>query len=200
MTTQTFLIWKIKQLPCPYHHSPCTEERGRPEGISRGRGGSSWRRCSDGGRRTSLRSAKPTPPDAKSVVLESPFSPPALPPLRSSNPSFLKVSALTLPLVMTSGHPSTFPRQFSLIDDVRQTPAHMLPCLTSDSGKDVLWKKSTWKQRLWATTSLGLGSLQPSQKRFNNQTFKGRRTCRPAYEQLKPISQLNEWYRELNQL
>lgn len=101
--TRTFFIWKIKQLPGlgPYHHSPCTEEKGRPEGISRGRGGSSWRKCSGGGQHTSLRSAKPTPLAAKSVVLESPSFQYLL--LHVAQiPPFLKVSALTLPLAMTA--------------------------------------------------------------------------------------------------
>lgn len=109
--TRTFFIWKIKQLPGlgPYHHSPCTEEKGRPEGISRGRGGSSWRRCSGGGQHTSLRSAKPTPLAAKSVVLESPSFQYLLHHV-AQIPPFLKVSALTLPLAMTAS--STHQRRF----------------------------------------------------------------------------------------
>lgn len=51
---------------------PCTEERGRPRGISRGRDESSSRRYSDEGPRTILRSEKPTLPAAISEELESP--------------------------------------------------------------------------------------------------------------------------------
>lgn len=53
---------------------PCTAERGRPEEISKGRGGSSWRTCSDGGPRTSLLWEKPTPPAAVSEELGNPSS------------------------------------------------------------------------------------------------------------------------------
>lgn len=53
-------------------YSPYREEKGGPVRRSRGRDGSSWRKCSDGGRHTSHHSARPKPLDVKSVALESP--------------------------------------------------------------------------------------------------------------------------------
>ncbi len=53
-------------------NSPCTEETGKPRGISRGRDESSSRRYSDEGPRTILRSERPTLPAAISEEPESP--------------------------------------------------------------------------------------------------------------------------------
>lgn len=52
---------------------PCRAGRGRPGEISKGRGGSNWRRCSDGGPHTSLQWVKPTHPAAVSGELGNPF-------------------------------------------------------------------------------------------------------------------------------
>ena len=57
---------------CVKMHLPCTAERGRPAEISKGRGGNSWRTCSDEGPHTSLLWAKPTPPAAVSEELGNP--------------------------------------------------------------------------------------------------------------------------------
>lgn len=56
---------------------PCTAERGRPAEISKGRGGNSWRTCSDEGPHTSLLWAKPTPPAVVSEELGNPSPPSA---------------------------------------------------------------------------------------------------------------------------
>ena len=52
--------------------SPCTTGRGRPVGISRGRGGNSWRTCSGVGPHTSPPSGRPKP---LAVVSEEPENP-----------------------------------------------------------------------------------------------------------------------------
>ena len=63
--------------------SPCTTGRGRPVGISRGRGGNSWRTCSGVGPHTSPQSGRPKP---LAVVSEGPENPCPRPGWNSSAP------------------------------------------------------------------------------------------------------------------